>query len=608
MENLWSISTTLRNPNRIVGFLKTASELEGEEWNNGTQCKFQILLIKNRFFLDSGNTQVFNKLNEEQIAILKDKSIEMSFEQAKDIFLAKQYNDPPMRGRQSMSPLKKLGLVSYRGNGSILHVTDLGHKLINQEIELEDFVLDSLLKFQFPEPGARGYSNWNTKPFLNTLRLIKKVNELCKEKGLKEKGISIDEFGIFALSLKSYEIVDKVAEEVLKFREEYESLDRNQQAEFKENFIETYLSDFKNPKENVKEYTDNVVRYLRLTKYIYIRGKYSHVYIDLEPRRMIEINSILETDDGSAQEFTVDSWYDYIGNYRSYELPFETVDKLTQILEDIESEIRELSAKLIGEQITIGSEQIIKPIPTNKEELIKLISYRRDYRTYLRNVEIKLDYHNDVSKIDETILNLNNLLNHDYSGFVNKPSVELEKWVSVGLNIINDSELIKPNYPVGDDNEPTSTAPANVPDIECNYADFNAICEVTLLKNRDQWFNEGQPVMRHLRDFEDEHIELPNYALFIAPSLHRDTLNTFHISVKHDYEGRPQKIIPMTIRQFINILETIKNMVQSNKSFKHQDLQKLFDDCVDYTKYSDSIEWETYIDNTLSEWISALTD
>lgn len=150
--------------------------------------------------------------------------------------------------------------------------------------------------------------------------------------------------------------------------------------------------------------------------------------------------------------------------------------------------------------------------------------------------------------------------------------------------------------------------PANVPDIECNYADFNAICEVTLLKNRDQWFNEGQPVMRHLRDFEDEHIGLPNYALFIAPSLHRDTLNTFHISVKHDYEGRQQKIIPMTIRQFINILETIKKMVQSNKSFKHQDLQKLFDDCVDYTKYSDSIEWETYIDNTLSEWISALTD
>ena len=40
-----------------------------------------------------------------------------------------------------------------------------------------------------------------------------------------------------------------------------------------------------------------MIRYIRLTKYIYIRGKYVHTYIDLEPRRMTELNSILENDD-----------------------------------------------------------------------------------------------------------------------------------------------------------------------------------------------------------------------------------------------------------------------------------------------------------------------
>ena len=108
-----------------------------------------------------------------------------------------------------------------------------------------------------------------------------------------------------------------------------------------------------------------------------------------------------------------------------------------------------------------------------------------------------------------------------------KPSVALEKWTNIALNIINDALLIKPNSPLGDDNEPIFTAPAGVSDIECLYDGFGAICEVTMLTGRDQWFNEGQPVMRHLRDFENQHSATPNYCLFVAPSLHQDTMNTF---------------------------------------------------------------------------------
>ena len=46
MDTLWSISTTIREAERIEGFLKTAIELEGKEWNQLTQMEFQILLIK----------------------------------------------------------------------------------------------------------------------------------------------------------------------------------------------------------------------------------------------------------------------------------------------------------------------------------------------------------------------------------------------------------------------------------------------------------------------------------------------------------------------------------------------------------------------------------
>ena len=69
MEQLWSMSTTLREAERVIGFAKTASELSGEEWNKENQIKYQILLIKNRFYLSPDNTQSLNKLNSEQIRI-----------------------------------------------------------------------------------------------------------------------------------------------------------------------------------------------------------------------------------------------------------------------------------------------------------------------------------------------------------------------------------------------------------------------------------------------------------------------------------------------------------------------------------------------------------
>ena len=144
MDSLWSMTTTIREAERIPAFLRTAKEIENEEWTKETQIKFQILLIRNREYLNTDSTQTFNKLNSEQINILKDKTIEMTYEQAKDIFDAKEYQDAPMRGRQSMSPLEKLGLVD-RSTGKII-VTDTGNKLLNEEITFDEFMFESLLK------------------------------------------------------------------------------------------------------------------------------------------------------------------------------------------------------------------------------------------------------------------------------------------------------------------------------------------------------------------------------------------------------------------------------------------------------------------------------
>lgn len=601
MDTLWSMSTTVREAERIIGFLKTAIELDGEIWDKLNQERFQVLLIKNRQYLnDPDNAQSFNKLSEEQIRILKDKSIDMTYELAREIFDAKKYNDPPMRGRQSMAPLIKLGLVYIVGDEKRVTVTDVGYKLSNGEIAFDNFMLDALLKFQYPNPYEKRFQDWNTKPFINTLRLIKTVNEKCKDKGIKEKGISRLEFGIFALSLRAYTKVEEVADKILEFRNNYDAIDdETLKDEYVKNYIGEYFKNFQNPEKNVREYTDNMIRYLRLTRYIYIRGKYSNTYIDLEPRRATEINSILENDSGASKSFTKDEWRTYMGVYGTYQLPFETIEKLTEITNNILSEINTIESKLGIKTTNIS-------VNKTKDDIKHQIEELRLYRTKLQNLEIKQDYHTDITKIDEAIAALEDIRRRNKASLSKKFSIELEKWSNVALNIINDAVLIKPNFPVGDDNEPIYTAPNGVPDIECFYDTFGAICEVTMLTSRDQWYNEGQPVMRHLRQFEINNADKQNYCLFIAPSLHVDTINTFYMSVKYEYEGKSQKILPITIVQLESILQTIKQLSIQGKKFNHIDMQHLYERCTDIKNVSNSSTWIDYIANELCAWESQL--
>ena len=601
-KSLWSMSTTVRESKRIKGFLHVASIMEGDKWDHEAQKKFQCLLVQNREYLnDPSNGQTFQKLNKKQIRYLTDTETEMPFDVAVSIIESKKYvGGPEMRGRNSMAPLKKLGLV-YLDSEKKLKISDLGKKFLNNEISDEEFFLDSLLKIQYPNPLDDSYKDMNIKPFIGIVHLIKKVNDLCKKAGMKQKGLSKDEFGIFALSLRDHADIDDYAKKVIAYRKSFERItDDDKKREFKENYINSFLSEYKEPLKNIPEYSDNMIRYFRQTKLFYLRGKYANTYFDLEPRRMNEINSLLENDDSAPIVFNSENdWINYFSTYGSYELPYETNPKLKSILENVVEENAKLSEGL--------GKEYVRPLfdSLEKSELKELIKKERLLRTSLQNLKIKSDYFG-VDKIDEVIKYLGYILDHDRDKKLkNRMSLELEKWVNVALNVFNDATLIKPNTIVGDDNEPINTAPAGVADIECYYDSFSSICEVTTLTSRDQWVNEGQPVMRHLRAFEDK-MPCQSYCLFVAPRLHQDTINTFWNSVKYEYQGRKQLIIPITISQLILMLRAVKILHQKNSVLRAEQLRQLYDECVSLDGVSSSLEWQPSIDKKISTWINNL--
>lgn len=588
MDKLWSLSTTIRNPERIAVFFPIVATMNGEVWNKEAQMKLQSKLIQHRVYRPT-----FGNLTDEQIALIEDPTVEMTYTQARDIFDSKQYHDAPMRGRTSFDPIEKVGLVYLKDN--IITVSDLGRKFLNEEIDFGEVLFTSFMKIQYPNPLVKGYQNYDTKPFINALRLIRKVNQLCAQKNMRVKGVSRDEFGIFVLSIKNYLDVDRMAQDLIDYRIEKEQIsDYALRKTYIENFTATYLATFQSPIENTREYTDNMIRCVRLTRYIFIRG--NGYYIDLEPRRSVEINAILDNDIGASIDLNEQEWKEYMGNYNAYELPFENISNLKTIASNIINEINQLNHSL---NLLIDSTDV--ELYLTKEELKVLIEEKRNLRNTLQSLQLKQEF-SEASKIDDAIYSLENI-----RSLANKPSIDLEKWSTIALNIINDATLIKPNYPVGDDNEPTFTAPSRVPDIECYYENFNAICEVTMLASRDQWINEGQPVMRHFRDFEEKNSQQPNYCLFVAPKIHQDTLNTFWISVKYEYSGSKQKIIPITINQLITILKTIRTMKEQGKQMNHHLLQQFYETCANVSTLTSSEDWKTKIGQHLTQWTKELT-
>lgn len=601
MKKPWSLSTTVRNPERILPFLRVLKEIEGESFDEQWQEKFQTLLIQNRLYKPTG-------LSEKQLNYYETAEDKMNLAQAEEIFQhmlsrSKELrNDKGLRWRTSVAPLTKMWLAIAKKTMGWVKITELGNAFLEWKADIGDVYFKFFLKWQIPNPDSNDYKveDWyNINPFIGILHLIERVNQKSIEIWEKDKWLSKQEFSLFGPTLVNFENIENYAEQVIELRKQQKDKGKKEKKEVFEQYKEKFAKEFLESTDkaeiekllsNLKDYWDNAIRYFRLTRFIHIR--WGGFYVDLEPRRQIEIQNLLKFDNAQAKDFeNQEEYLDYMADISKPILPWETKEEyikiISKIIEDIENYESELN---------ISAKGILEYQNFNDEQLKNYISELRDYRKYLQNQENHKKSQN-IEQINTYIEQLKTIYDFD-----DRP-ILLEKLSSLWLNALNDALGIKPNYPVGDDNEPTFTAPANTPDIECYYENFNAICEVTMLKGRDQRYNEGQPVMRHLRDFENKNNDKEAYCLFIAPTIHRDTLNTFRTAIKYEYEGKKQNIIPLTINDFIQLLKILVEIKKSWKILKHQKIANLYDEII-YTSnsFTDSNKRLTNIPNIINNW------
>jgi len=602
MKKPWSISTTVRNPERLRDFLRVLKVLEGQAFDSDNQIKYQVLLIQHKLYKPT-------KLTREQEEYYKDIEREMPYIVAEQIFNTQQYQDPAMRGRNSVAPMNKMGLCVAKNSAHGVRITALGEYFLSQEYDLGKLFFTHFLKWQLPNLASDGFSErdgFAIKPFIGTLHLIKEVNKQWKALGNEPVGITKEEFALFVPTLIHYQDIATQAEKLIAYRTELRAqtsdADRRVfktrfQKQFAQEFLQTRsTSEVNLLLNNLWDYGDNAIRYFRLTRYIYIRG--GGFNIDLEPRRIIEIESTLSSDNASPATFaTVDDYINYLADLNQPVLPWETDVELKNIVGALVEDINRFADDLRLKLITIPVFEFRNASSLNKNELKLYAEGLRIYRRKLQEIETHFQSQT-VEKIKEYIEALRNI--HQS---VNKKSIELERLTALAINALNDAIEIRPNYPVGDDNEPTFTAPAGKPDIECFYEGFNSVCEVTMLSDRSQWYNEGQPVMRHVRDFEESYPEKGVYCLFVAPRLHQDTIETFWVAIKHGYRGIRQKIVPLSITQLIKLLEVLVSLKESGRRLNHAELSSLYEEIIALTNnVADSLEWIDQIPMTINSW------
>lgn len=588
MKKPWSISTTVRNPERLRDFLKVLKNLEGKKFDKNNQIKYQIMLIKEGLYIPT-------KIPKKYLDIFKEKNKEVSYNIAKEIFEYQDYEDPSMRGRQSANPLNKLGFCVARENYDVIKITRLGNLFLSDDYNISKVFFKSLLKLQFPNPWSKKFnekSGFNISPFIAVLHFLKKI-----------KSLSRDEFCIFVPTLINYKDIGNYCEKVRQFRQ---SKNKNQ-------FIETFLKEFyeveslsAKQKNNLFDYGDNIIRYFRLTKYFKVSKETLRKWkVELETSRGSEISQLLEKYDGSIIKYeTTEQYLDYLSDFSLPKLPWEfDINKAKEIVKNLKSILKEeYSAIKKDLKIEFKSEfEKLYKINTqnlNLPQIEKLIGNIRDLRLNIRQMSEGKMLRKNSKELKKIILQFKE------KKFLREiDPTEFEFLIFKTLKILNDELNLRPNCIFDDEGKPISFAPGNKADIEGLYTSFNAIFEATLDVSRNQVYRESMPVMRHLKDFENKHPEKNSYCVFIAPRIHEDTNNYFWFSIKQGYEGSKQKIISLDIRNYLTILEFFVKMAKKGKIITHDELLLLFEKILfDANKKESSSKWLNNVSNIINEW------
>ena len=501
------ITTSPRTPFKIIPEIELLStHFSGRKWNNESQIEFMNLLREENFFNGVG---------------------------AKNPAFS-------ARDRINRAP-KSLGFVTLTPT---INLTAAGQELV-QTKRKEEIFLRQLLKSQLPspfhKPTAKAAEFW-VKPYLEILRLIRHFGSL-----------RFDEIMIFGLQLVDYRLFENIVSKIEQFRIEKAqnegSYKRFRVESFKQELSKIYSEDIQSgstkiresnnttlenflrtKSDNMRDYADACVRYLRATGLVNI----SHIgkSVSIAPEKIIEVDFFLENT--NRDPCFVDDQNKYSAYLTNTQVPKLYTDNKDLLIKKIHSEFKDV---VVNKSMTLVQlkDILYNVISERKDEFIsEQISALKNYRLY-DDIKVTFSQIIDKSLYDAPLM------------------LEWNTWRAMTML---DGGNIRANLKFDDFGKPMSTAQGNIADIVCDYGEFGLTVEVTIQGGQRQYEMEGEPVTRHLAKLKKE-TGKPSYCLFIAPEINEACIAHFYTlyKVSISYYGGVSTIVPLPLNVFIKMVE-----------------------------------------------------
>ena len=287
---------------------------------------------------------------------------------------------------------------------------------------------------------------------------------------------------------------------------------------------------------------------------------------------------------------TYEDYMEYLTDLNSFVAPWKEASNETEIINSLDNLLNVTDDEYEG---YLANQEIDLPVNTsnllsdsveisNRKTALKVKKAKNLQKSYL-----------SPEKINELIENFENIFS------AQNKAIRLEYLQFLSMLSINDFVKISPNFKTNDEFEITFYAPGNVPDMTIEYETFYLVSEVTMLENREQWYNEGVPVIRHIDDYKTKNPNKPTLGIFVAPSVHEDTLRTWFL------EGKYQEtvVVPFSFKQWKSILEKYSSLRKQLENPTSNSFKEFLEMLKPNNEDNDFSDWETRIEKTINEFV-----
>jgi hypothetical protein len=496
-------STTIRNPERMRGFLEALRPFDGSILTDDLAVTIEGELIREGLYRP---TQVAKEikaawkdsvpLSDEQVAtVIKDNP-----QDHKEAGFSKGW---PSRFQTHFGLIRTFGFVWYQ-IGEAIKFSELGHLYIEKDpLAIDGYKYDdelaflsSFVSYQRKNPFIRVRND--NKPLILLLKTIQHLEAVPDN---KTPGISRQELPFFNAWTDSDH--EALANYILDFRSNY---GLTPSAEIVYEKCEQILGGW-HAKPTLatitKDQPDDILRKFRLTGLFSLRGHGRFVSVNGEKQELIKyvIDNHSKINDFTSER----EYWDYVSS--------------------VDQNLLKLALK--------AAEQVQDPVLRDA----RLSSWVSHY---------------GLERIKSELIGLSkNKASADELMRLIPGPLRLEFLASMLLKSHHSSATVVGNYKSDDEGVPVSTAPGGKVDIEM-YAGNDSVwlLEVTLITGRAQVTTEMVPISRHYKDFQDKHKTVS--MAFVAPRIHDDAVR-YSKFIQHDEQ---MNISTLSIEELIGQVDT----------------------------------------------------